>query len=206
MYQEEVVVGIRQAANYLGISAKSIQRLLKSGEFPQSLPSDGRLKGTLIWRKIALDEVKNSLRKRGQRRTEQKVRELEQRVALLENENRELHQKIGPISFLNLFPEIKAKLNREQILELTKKLADDLGMKLVQAVATSARKSLACESSDWEELREVLKKEAERKGGNRALARELGMTESAIRRFIKGEYKTLSSENVAKIRQALKPA
>jgi DNA-binding Xre family transcriptional regulator len=56
---------------------------------------------------------------------------------------------------------------------------------------------------DWASLRVWIKNAAEKRGGNRALARELGMSESAIRRFSKGEYQTLSDENLAKVKQAL---
>jgi DNA-binding Xre family transcriptional regulator len=61
------------------------------------------------------------------------------------------------------------------------------------------------EKEDWQTLRELLQKAAAKQGGQRPLARQLGISESVIRRFIKGECKTISAENVAKIKQVVKP-
>lgn len=58
------------------------------------------------------------------------------------------------------------------------------------------------EKVDWESLRDSLKERAQKCGGNRALARVLGMSESVIRRFLKGECQTLSNENMEKLRHA----
>lgn len=58
-------------------------------------------------------------------------------------------------------------------------------------------------SIDWEDLRKKVQEEANRLGGNTALARKIGVDESLIRRFVKDKKKTVSSETLNKLRNIL---
>jgi Mg2+ and Co2+ transporter CorA len=55
----------------------------------------------------------------------------------------------------------------------------------------------------WDALRAKLKEKAEKRGGDSALAKWIGINESVIRRFLKGEQKTLTPENQRKVEKAL---
>lgn len=180
---DELILGVTEAAEYLGISAVTAHRLIQNGEFPPPRESKGQAKVVRIWFKKDLDNFKKALRRPGQRKAESEVEnlrfcvlELEKQVASLKEENRELKEEIIRLRERNL----TEKAEKEKNTPDEKK-------------------------EDWQAIRKLLLNAVKKQGGKRPLARQLGISESIIRRFLKGECKRLSVENVAKIKQMAKP-
>jgi hypothetical protein len=211
MTNKETVVGIDKAASYLGISVMTIHRLLKRGEFPSPLEEKKGLKKVIrIWQQKDLAEFKETVRKQGERKADKKALFLAKMVNELEQENRELRTKTVSLLPENLLSSILASMEYKDLLAFTHQLATHLGMKLVAEETkedkTAQKRAIPPtpkEAIDWTSFRETVKEEAKKQGGNRALARLVGISESIIRRFLNGDCKTLSTENVEKIRQWL---
>ena len=188
MKNEEAIRGISNAASYLEISEMTVLRLLRQNEFPKPAEEQGTQKLIRSWAKEDLDEFKKTLRKPGERKADQKVTELTEKVRQLEKANLESNKL--PREAGKLLPIILDQLAPKELLELTSSLAKHLGMKLIPE-KTAKTASSEPEKEDWKTIRELLTKEAKKHGGNRPLAKLVGVSESIIRRFVKGETKTL---------------
>ncbi|MBI3195801.1 MAG: hypothetical protein HYZ34_15240 [Ignavibacteriae bacterium] len=114
------------------------------------------------------------------------------RVSELETKVKELEEQV--------------KEQQREIAQLKTLLGNSLATKPKSITARKPKETntVEKEETDWDALRKMVKQEARQRGGNQPLARAIGVSESIIRRFVKGESKTLSQENLAKVKQAVK--
>lgn len=102
--------------------------------------------------------------------------------------------------------EEQIKQQQREIEQLKAFLENSLEIKPKNPTSKKPKETNAPEKkeTDWDALRGLVQKEAENQGGNQPLARSVGVSESIIRRFVKGQSKTLSQENLAKVKQAVR--
>jgi uncharacterized coiled-coil protein SlyX/predicted DNA-binding transcriptional regulator AlpA len=199
--EKEVLRGINEVASYLEISKITVKRLIKKGLFPVPLEEKGSSKLRRTWPRKDLERVRKSLRKPGQRIADQQVNALKQRNTELEQRLAEVEKKIIP-QYEERIKELQQTIASQA--EQIKKQAEQIKA-LTASKKAKANKPGKHEprQADFDALREKLKQEADKRGGNNALAKWIGVNESIIRRFLKGEHKTLTPENQRKVEKAL---